>query len=95
MAIPTVYAGTSAVVTATFKDTTGALADPTGVTLTTVSPTGAQTAYSGGQLTHASTGVYTVTVPFATAGSWWVVAAGSGLVSVVNEMVVDVLSPHA
>lgn len=92
MAIPSVYAGTTSTVTATFRDTAGALADPTGTAFTSVAPTGAQTVLTPN---HVSTGVYTVQVPFTTAGPWYVVAAGSGLVSVVNEILIDVLSPHA
>lgn len=92
MAVSYVYAGTTATVTATFRDVAGGLADPTAVALTSVSPTGTTAVLTP---THASTGVYTASVPFTTAGSWWIVAAGSGLVSVVNELLIDVLSPHA
>ena len=95
MAVTTVYAGTTQTVTATFRDAAGVLTDPTAITITSVSPTGTQTAYTGGQLTHVSTGVYRVSVPFSSAGPWYVVAAGTGLVAVVSETLVDVLSPHA
>lgn len=95
MAVTTVYAGTTPNVTATFRDANGVLTDPTAITITSVSPTGTQTAYTGGQLTHASTGVYRVAIPFTVGGTWWIVGAGTGVVPVVSEMVVDVLTPHA
>ena len=95
MAVTTVYAGTTPTITATFRDASGTLTDPSDATITSVNPLGIQTAYAIGSLTHASTGVYRVAIPFTLGGTWWIVAEGTGVVAVVNEMVVDVLSPHA
>jgi hypothetical protein len=71
----TVYVGGTEVVTATFRDSAGALADPTSVTVTIEDPDGNQAA---GVAVNQSVGIYTVDVTCDDAGYWFVRVVGTG-----------------
>lgn len=89
MAITTLTAGTLATVRGTFRDDTGALADPTTVTLKVLKPDGTTTTYAAP--THASTGVYEQDVTFADGGDYWLRWESTGAPTVAGEDVVNVL----
>ena len=54
--------------------------DPTTVTLTVTDPTGVITTYTGGQLTHGGTGIYSKDIPCTVAGTWSYEWEGTGTV---------------
>ena len=62
---------------APFTDRTGALVDPTTVTVTVLDPAHSSTTYSGGDLTHPSVGVYEVEVTVDLEGIWRVRMEGT------------------
>lgn len=66
----------------------GVATDPTTVTLTITSPTGAYTAsytHAASQITHSSAGVYTKDIACAEAGIWKYVWTGTGTASDIQE----------
>ena len=71
----TVYVGGTEVVTATFRNSAGALADPITATVTIEDPDGNQAA---GVATNQSVGVWTVPVTCDEAGYWFVRVVGAG-----------------
>lgn len=75
-----------------FTGPNGQPLDPTAVTLTVQDPTGVKTTYSGGQVTHDSTGVYHVDVDTTgKAGTWsyeWK-STGTGQAAFFGTFVVD------
>ncbi len=77
--------GDSARLRCTVYDDTGALIDPTDLTLTLVDPAGTTTVIPKGTLTHASTGVYTYPVTFALAGVYSYTFDASGNVEQVES----------
>lgn len=62
-------------VTLTFKDRDGVLRDPTEGSLVILAPSGTKTELATGDLTHASTGVFTYDLVFAEAGTYLVQGA--------------------
>lgn len=56
----------------------GALVDPSSVTIKVRDPAGAEVSYTGGQLTHPSTGVYGLNVDCPIPGKWYGRIAASG-----------------
>lgn len=74
--------GESRLITATFKDTSGTLVDPSTVDLTVRDPDGTETTPA---VANPSVGVYTATVTFDEAGIWrwrWEGATEEGTVAV-------------
>jgi hypothetical protein len=82
--------GTAVTLTATFRNDDGALADPTAVTITVKKPSGTTDVYTGGALTHPSTGVYEVVVTPTESGNWRWKAVGTGAVTVAEQDVFQV-----
>ena len=83
----TVYdIGDQPTLTATIRDTSGALADPTTVAVKFVDPSGNQT--TGANATQSSTGVYTWTFPaaFDEAGLWVAKFFATGAIVAAEEI---------
>ena len=83
--------GSAPTLQATFRDADGVLVDPSTVTLTVEDPAGTETAWTGGDLTHPSTGVYRRVVELDQAGNWrwrWVGETANG--TAVDEGVICV-----
>jgi hypothetical protein len=95
----TVLAGTQPAVEATFRDADGVLTDPSAITVTTKSPSGALLEYihPGApeivkNVTDEPIGVWRYTFPGAVteAGKWWIQFAGTAGVVAVGEGSVSV-----
>jgi uncharacterized protein YfaS (alpha-2-macroglobulin family) len=82
--------GDQPTITATIKDTAGALADPTAVDVYFLSPSGVQT--RGTAAGRSSTGVYTWTFPSALdeSGTWRVRFVATGFLVAAQEIIVRV-----
>lgn len=70
------------VITATFRDTANALADPSTVTVKVLKPSGTVTTYTSptAEIVNSSTGVWVFTMPTAydEAGTWTFYVVGAG-----------------
>ena len=79
--------GDAVTLTATFKDSSGALADPTDVTLEVQDPNGTITTYtySLSTITKSSTGIYTRNVSLTDNGTWEYEWQGTGAVAKVGN----------
>lgn len=77
----------------TFRDSDGALADPTEVVVEVLDPTGVVTAYqySEAEVTRASLGVFTKAVTLNASGVWHYRFKGTGALIVANWKRLDVL----
>lgn len=81
----TITVGQPVTLSAAFENPPGTPADPTTVTLDVTDPSGADTTYTGGALTHSATGAYSKIVVPTTAGRWTYRFTASGsLVSVAS-----------
>lgn len=68
----------------TFTDADGALVNPTTVTLYIRTPDGIVTAYTGGNIGHPSTGLYTFDVNANQSGPWIYKWQGTGAVEITS-----------
>lgn len=64
--------------TGSFYNLSNALADPTTITLRVKDPNGAVTVYTGGDITHVSTGVYQYDLDLTLAGYYYYRFEGTG-----------------
>lgn len=84
--------GDAITLTAEFRDSAGALADPTDVTLEVKTPgrTVATYRYSTAGITKSSTGVYTKNISMTSGGLWKYEWQGTGTVAVVGNGTINV-----
>lgn len=82
---------------ARFTDTTGALADPTAVTLTVTDPSGTETAVDPGDIDNPEVGVYTHDLTVPSAGVWTYTWTGTGAVTAghTGYVIVGEVAPRA
>jgi hypothetical protein len=74
----------------TFRDLSGALADPTAVTLRIRTPAGVVTSYTGAQILRESVGVYSKALAYDMAGYWGIRWEATGAVMAAEEKTVIV-----
>lgn len=86
MAAETVQYGATKRVTATARNATGDLADPTTLSFVVTQPDGTETTYTyaDGQLTKSSTGVFYRDILFDQGGLWVIRQAATGAVAQVD-----------
>lgn len=91
-----IYPTTTLKTVATFRDSTGALFDPTTVTCTVTSPAGAATTYTYGSssnLTKSSTGVYSCVYEAESYGTWYEKWYGEDSAGKITVETYQILSP--